>query len=417
MKTYSLVAFQTVGVSLAIFAAMVGCCRNGSPRTARQTNSATAKAARIDSGPPVTEEESRALAEALELAIAIDDKAGYRSLFDLDAVIETAMRGIDLPQRTKLGFVQGLTAEMSGSGGFLAQVAASLKQDGSYQLMEIYQEQNRWRARFRFWSPEQGLNYHELILGRSPDQQVRIVDAYILALGELFSMTLRRMILEFAASENRSFVERLSGNERSMVTHMDDVQRLAEAVRQGRPQVALDIYHGLPKDLQKQKTLLAMRLTVAGTLQDENEIEQAFLALKHEYPHDASLDLMSIDYHIGREEFDDALAAVDRLDKSVNGDRYLDMMRANVFILAGELEKARELIHVLIQEQPELGQAYWTAASVELAAKDHAATLAWLKRIDQNFDVQWNDLTLEPDYADFIQSPAYQAWLAYLNNQ
>ena len=127
------------------------------------------------------------------------------------------------------------------------------------------------------------------------------------------------------------------------------------------------------------------------------------------------LDLMMIDYAIMEERYDEALKLVDRVDRNVGGDGYLDTPAPPLYFRIAHSEALEDRSRD--GGRPDLIVCHWTAIEIALELKDFEATLAWLRKIDERFENEWNDLTAEPVYAEFAQSPQYQQWLDHLKSR
>jgi hypothetical protein len=362
----------------------------------------------------VNEAECRQFAEHLQSVVVTPGDEPLGELTDWDHIFVIASEGVEIPKDQVAGARRGFRQGLAQSGDLFNQVAQIIAQGGRYDLLRVHRKDGKWRAMFRLLLPDGGVNYHDLEVHRNRAGEMKIADIYIFATGEHLSETLRRMFLQMSAELNRSFLERLSGKEQLMMKHLDDMQSITAALREGDPRRALKVYHRLPAELQREKTLLVFRVMAASTAQDEDELVAAVEMMREHHPEDACLDLMSIDYYLGRQDFDKALAAIDRLDAAVGTDPYLDVTRANVALLDNDFAQAQQLALGVIEEQPDLADAYWVMITVGLKEHDHAKTLEWLKRLDQTLPMEWFDLSAQADYAEFVKTPEYTAWLQYL---
>ena len=85
-------------------------------------------------------------------------------------------------------------------------------------------------------------------------------------------------------------------------------------------------------------------------------------------------------------------------------------------LLAGRPDEARLLATQALKAEPFLA-AHWVLVTLTLHNKDYDETLRLLKQIDKGFQMQWNDLATQPDYAGFVASPQYQQWREYLEKK
>jgi tetratricopeptide (TPR) repeat protein len=371
--------------------------------------------------PSPTAEEAARFASALSEVIYIADLKLWEGIIDWDAFMELSFAGIEIADRSRAAFAEGFVGQMKSRGGILGQVHQALGENGSYELVRVHEVDGRQRALFRMLTSEGALNYHDYILIRDEQGRPRAVDFYVHLSGENFSTTVRRMIQQLAADEKRTFFDRLTGTEQGFLKNVQQLQEMTQRVQQGDAAGALEVYQAMPDEQQKDKLALIQRYAAATLLPDEEkargELEATYEVFRKEFPNDVCLDFMAIDYHIAREEYEQTLKAVDRLDQAIGGDGYLQEMRGNIHFQAGQLDKAAELFEKAIAALPERQSGYFCLIGVALEKKDFEAMLAGLKRLDQTIEMQWHDLTEVPEYADFVASPYYKQWVEYLESR
>jgi hypothetical protein len=108
------------------------------------------------------------------------------------------------------------------------------------------------------------------------------------------------------------------------------------------------------------------------------------------------------------------MKAIDRLDRSVDGDPYLDVLRAGLCEAQGDREGCRRFARRAVDREPSLLQAHWALVGYSLEDQKYDETLERLKEIDRTFVMKFNDLSRIPRYAGFVKSLAYARWLDYL---
>lgn len=366
---------------------------------------------------PITDAEATQLARVIEDAARKGDAAAFGRPFDLDAVLEIATAGIEAPPATRNAFVNGARSGMTEQGGVAGQILKACKDGGSYDLLRMRTRERHRSLLFRLTMPnDAGVSYQELILSRGKDDQVRIVDIYAFFSGENLSATLRRGFIELAANANRNLLERLTRSEREFVKHVPKIQEATAASRNGQPKQALALLKELPPSLQKDKTVLLLRIQAAQN-SDERDYEAAITDFRSAFPNDPAADMLSIDYHALRKEYDQALACLDRLEASVGGDPRLQIQRAGIRVLAGDYAAALRDVHKLVEQEPDYVHAYWTLVSVSLSAMQYGETLDALKTIRTKFSLEPGDMTQEEAYKGFVRAPEYQQWLKWVASQ
>ena len=218
------------------------------------------------------------------------------------------------------------------------------------------------------------------------------------------------------SNSSRSFIEKLVSGEKDYVKDFPKWTEATQLINQGKSKEALDILKQLSPETQKQKLVLLTRLRAAQS-SDESEYAAVLEEFQKVFPNDPCLDLISIDSYVMKKDFAGAMKAIDRLDKSLGGDPYLNVMKANLCEAQDDLKGAKQYAQKAVDQEPTLLIGHQSLLGYAVALKDHPETLARLQEMDQKFRMTFNDLTKVPAYAEFVKSPQYQEWLAYLKNK
>ena len=358
-----------------------------------------------------SDEECREFAKAFESAVASGDTKAMEEMFDWDAVLERATRGIKGVDRKRRQFIAGVKKGLKSRKGVGSQIVSSTRGDGSYRFLRVRLRNGRKRILFRMLiSDNGGMNYHDMVVVKQPGGKVRIVDIYVYLTAEMISTTMRRIYIPIAASQNKSILEKLSGKEKDFVKHFKEFASMAAAVRSKQFRRATHIYGRLPKSLQKDKNVLILRLLASQEVSDE-EYVKAIDAFRRHHPDDPCVDIISIGKSILDEKYDDALDAVGRIDKSVGGDPHLDVLRASLYMLKEDYSLAKKRVKRAIKVEPTLLEAYYVLADLSVAEMSFDETTRVLQMIEDKFDVEFKDLTSVPEYSEYVKSPQYQKWL------
>lgn len=353
----------------------------------------------------ITEREADAFAEKLEQAVNSGDQSTVVRLLNYSSIVERAMENLEAPSRWKQGFAKGLV----GTGPRLAQaiITQARSDDGSYMFVRRVDDGGRQQALFRLISSEGGLNYHRFDLVRVGGE-VRIGDIFLAASGENMSTSFHRLCL--ASAPDQSFLERLAGKEKLFVKHGKQILATQQAFAAGNFQAGMQSYNQLPTEIQREKFLLLLRIKAAAQGNFNNpEYLQALEAFQSAFPRSSAADLIAIDVHVIRKEFDKALAAIDRLDQFIGTDPYLDISRGTVNFAKGDNKTAEGLIRPLLHD-PKLGRdATISYLDVVLALKDHEATLETLLRLESNYGLQFpRDLSGTAGFEFFASSQQHR---------
>ena len=90
------------------------------------------------------------------------------------------------------------------------------------------------------------------------------------------------------------------------------------------------------------------------------------------------------------------------------------MLRADIHCQRKDWTNARQAALSAIDAESTLIDAYWLLLGVALGHGDHPETLRLLLLVDERFQVTFEDLTRLPNHSEFVKTPHYQEWLAYL---
>ncbi len=404
---------RELGVTLVLGLVFVGCERAVPPQKPAGSRAATSKSSPVETKSaapeiraPVSLGEGQQFAEAFESAIYASDPSIVTRMIDWERLLQTAIRGIDAPESLREEFVRGGLSEKQG---LAVQLSRAVATGSSFRLLRVYEEDDERRALFRLLQPSSGVKYHELILGRDSTGAVRAVDIYFFLSGERLSRTMRRTFLLAAAEQPGDPLGRVLNGDNEFIKHADEFRQMSAELQAGNPQKSIEIYQELPLSMQREKTVMLLYVQATAGL-DDDLYAQAIDDFRAVHNRDACVDMVSIDGHLLREEYDRALEAVARVDKAVGGDPYMDVLRANINLMRKEPSIAEVFAKQAISQDPELIDAYWALITVSLVSQSYQDTVSWLTTIQQKFDIELEDLRTISDYADFVKSPEYEAW-------
>ena len=375
---------------------------------------ATPRAPAAPAGKAISDEEVVAFGEAMEQAAASGDVKAMNALIDWDAVLDAATADVEAPAGFRENFRNGARGSTGDKGAFSGQIADACSKGTTYRPIRQRTRDKHKTSLFRFAIANSGgVNYHEYLLDRDRDGKARATDIYVYFTGELFSITMRRGYTMMVADQTRGLAAKLLGPDPKLLENLGKIPEIARLLQADKPREALAIMDGMPAAVADSKTVMGIRVRAAQNI-DEATYAGALERYRKLFPDDPSTNFLSIDGYTLLKDYDKALAAIDRLDKSVGGDPYIGMLRSGLFQLAGRLADARKAAEAAVAGCPDLIEPCWALLGATLRQDDHPATLATLKLIDQRFEVEFADLTAPPEYARFVKSPQHAEWKAYL---
>jgi hypothetical protein len=363
----------------------------------------------------LSDEECRAYAEAVVNAIDSGNRAAFTAQIDWDSLLDTVMVNMDLTDKQRQELKTGLKSGIDSDTGLTGQLVKNSQQGGKVDFLRTRPNHGRQVILFRMIRPLQagGVGYFEFVPERSAGGKIRAVDLYVFSSGEFISTTLRHALLPVVADQSRSILSKLVTGERAYVKDFPKLSNVTALINEGKMQEALAVIKGMQPETQKLKIILLNRLRAAQS-SDEKEYSAVLDDFRNLYPKDPCLDLLLIDYYTLKKDFPKALETIDRLDKSIEGDPYLNIIRAGVSEMRGDLTEAARSAGRAMEQEPTLVPAYFSAVGISMKAGKYDETLSLLKALDQKFHTQFNDLKTVPQYAGFVKSPQYPQWLEYL---
>lgn len=315
---------------------------------------------REETPPPISDQEATIFAEEIEKSLAAKDGAPFLRAMDWEAVTDAVLR--DLPENREEGKYRrkDVLESLSMSGGMVKYVVEQVKRGGTYHFLRLKDAADllpgEKAVQFRFVDPDGGLDYHRLYLRRGPGGKLVIREIFLYRFGETFSDSIRRTLAP------ELYVGGLNGYGAPMSDvvqilfreNMPLIQAMHQAYDRGNYRKALDLYDALPKALQDNKSLEVLRLNAAMMLGDSGEYIYVLADLREKRRDDPCVDFLSLDYFFSKGMNEEVLRSMDRIDRLVGKDPYLNVFRCLALINLGRPEEAKKLYAVSVREDKRL---------------------------------------------------------------
>lgn len=342
--------------------------------------------------------------------IVLGEYERFFSIVNFDAIVETAVEDIPLPEydkrSLKLGLIQGAKSEFVTAYTSLLDLC-DLIQYVSYTELEGY-----YSILVRF-SGEAGLNYIEFVLGKDEEGNISIIDYYPFMLGEYVTTTINRTV-KITYSEDSVFEKLLSGlsnKEKEFTTNLPKLTKIRNLTINGLYEEAKMEYDALPLSVQNNKLFILTILTAAQVLGDE-----IYLSLidKFEefYPNDPSIPLITLDSYLLRGNIEEAQRQIDNLDEAIGGDNFLNIMRGNIAMIGEDSASARSYFNLAIENDVYSEDAYWGLINLDVVNKDYGSTIKYLNRLVYLYGYYFtsDDFNSEP-FLEFKESEEFKEWI------
>jgi len=264
--------------------------------------------------------------------------------------------------------------------------------------------------------PVGGLNYYELALERCADGKIRAVNMYAFATAEFISQAARRDLLPVLASDSGTPLDKLPAADRDFLADLPTLRRLAAMLSAGNFQEGMVLLKELRSETRKQKFALLLQIKAAQSIGGDVYF-RAIDEIRRLYPEDPCLEFLAFNYHKQKRDFAAVLQSVDRLDKLVGGDPYLDVLRAIVLEEKDDRPGAKRYARRAMGADPTWLAPYYIILHLSLKDQNHDETLRQLKVLDADFSIPFKNLSEQPEFSRFAKSPQYREWIEYLKRQ
>jgi hypothetical protein len=360
---------------------------------------------------PATEDECQAFGTELESAVAAGDQAKTAELFNLSGIFYKSV------------------SDFAGSPEFHAQLRRHAEEDarrdpavpllvegvrrgGQVKLLRVHVVDGRPRALVRYIGPRGGVEYLDFLPIHRPNGGVVAEDVYSASNGELQTQSLRRIKLKVAAELKQGPPGHPPSSAKVWVPHVPKLNAMMQASRDRKYAQAVATYRSLPEEIRADKTMSLYYLWDAEAVSD-TEFLLGLEWFRRQFPGDPGLAFQDVDYYCLTRNFNEALRAIDRAEKAIGGDPYLNALRAKLLVKGWRHQEARVMADKAIAEEPGLTHGYWGRIDVAVAETHHADTLKWLQKLVENTGQTVGDLRQDPDFVVFVRSPEYQEWLRW----
>jgi len=349
---------------------------------------------------------------ALEEAISEGDFDKYERLVDWDAMLQSAAIPLEPALQTyRESFISAVKKSIRTREGMVRALMDESSRGGTYKFLRPRRVGDETRLLFRVIGPEDsaGLNFHEYPVVRRDDGTIHAVDFLGFMNGYRLTEDFRLRYLAGAESVSAGVVERVLGRRDNRVAFFAAAQRAEAAFEAGKHRQVLKELDQLPDAARNHRPLLLLRHDAAGQV-GKKEHDEALAEYEKLFPDDPAIDLHAIDPLLERQEFDQAVRRIDRIEKTIGGDSFLKVLRGQIYLQQEKWDAARNEGAKAVALEPTLFEGYSLQISVSLQANDHKETASLLKQIDSRFEVDVDVLARDPAFAEFVKSPEYAAW-------
>lgn len=360
-------------------------------------------------GSAPTQDQAGPLLSALQREAVEGRFESFMQAFDMDAVQARALGTTKLsdPMRDVLAWLfDGLVEN-------LVELAWSKCQSrpSGCRLVSILTGVNETRAVFRFLDgTEQSIpRYVEILLLRSAAGRVRIIDSRRLETADFVSVHLR---VYFVPDEKGlkllNQLKAPTAADLEVTKERDPLWSLMKCFNDKQYGEVLKRIDKNPKALNDSRVAHALRV-VAASWSAADSCADFIAEADAAFPDDAALRYVAALAleRIGKP--DEALAAWDRLDATIRGDAFVDLIRARLHAGAARWDDAAKFALRATETEPTLIDAWQSRLGIEIRRKNFKGATRLLTTFRElGFNLE--DMKGLPSTGDFFGSEEYKAW-------
>ncbi|MGD9746391.1 MAG: hypothetical protein AB7I98_06270 [Verrucomicrobiales bacterium] len=329
---------------------------------------------------------------------------------DLAAVEARVFDGLELPGMLE-GARKGFTDSLRQTG-LLTQIST-----GNFTCLRARERDGVPVLLMRGFPPDGGVNYLDLVVRRDGDS-FKVMDIFNYMFGSYVTSEARQAMASML--NDTSLLSRALGiPSESTKEQLLAIQKVTNRVKEGAFDEAVAAYHALPEKSRHMRVTFIAYLQSLQMLQGKPEnirYEAEYLEALEAAPgilKDATTELLGLDVHIIKKNWQGVYAALAKVAEVVGGDPFLHVLKGNVQILEGDLDGAAESVAAAEAEEPDLLALVDLRLAVCCGREDFPGVVKELRGLKERFGsvLLAKDLT-EPQFEAFLRSPEYQSWEA-----
>lgn len=344
----------------------------------------------------------------VEQAALLGEPGPLADALNVPHIVKGALQG----ETVSLPVYQGICAGLRQAASRLCVEAhRAVQKGGHYRLVALLDRRDGVVARFRLW--DEGLNYHEYHLRKSPAGKVLVDDMYVAAVGQNLS-TLARSIMTGLMAEARDSRKGQGRQKRlEAIKNLTLIRTVRRHVEAGRTAEAHAAFGKLPAALRRSEPMYVIRLQIAARL-GETEYAKALAEFRAAYPRSPAWILHSVDYYWLQKKWPQCHRALGAVASRYGDDAIVHLLRGLVYVQQGKPERARPEYDAALKAEPDLPDTYDAIVTLQFQQKDWAGLVRTFDLYEKNTGDAYLllDESEMPAWKDLFASAEYRAWKA-----
>ena len=290
-------------------------------------------------------------------------------------------------------------------------VSALERSNGYVTFRDYVKRGDQIRALVRFDLEDQGFDYLEFVFGDG-EQGVQIVDWFPLSSGQLMSVSIGA-VSKLLSDPNPGLFAKLLGINKVDRESVEKVREVTKNLRANDFPAAYKAFEQLPDRIKNKRVFITVGINIVVNLNDETLYRDMLNRLARYHADDPSAAFLLLDYYFYQNEFDKALNSVSAIEKRVGEDGMTLLVKANMYLMKDDYNKAITIATKAIELEPELDDPYFSLAQGYVGIKAYKKAVEIYETLREQFGYIFTieDFEQDANMAEFRKSKVFLDWI------
>lgn len=317
-----------------------------------------------------------------------------RGLMRLDRIAARSLPET-APLRERAAFVRGIAEHAASEPNLLEQLRDHATR-GDELTVRLAHRDDLPVARVRHVFADGGIAFYDFLFGET-DEGARVVDFYAMSMGRWQSEVVADLFVR-SGLDDSSGVDRLLGAGNPVTDHAEAMSGFLTLVREERFEEALAAFDALPAEVRQLRFISTLGVEAASQADGGARFLEVLDAHAERFPDDPGVQIRLFDAHFARQEWSEALSALDQV-RAEFPDPYWLASEAQVERRRGNYARAIELAQRVMEEEPGLASGPDAGLVAALATGDTESARRFARALRDDHGVDLTVMAADPLYA------------------
>lgn len=324
-------------------------------------------------------------------AVDINDGSFFSENFDTNTIdsILLSVPDIEHKESYRNGVIKGL-------GSFISKLHFSINNGNYYDFINysINKQDSTYYALFRYFSHNEGINYHKFII-KPVNNSFVIQDIYIFLTGEYLSSMLSHTFKNTFLNDSEK--------------DSDLYQKFLVLRNMGMDKKAFQVADKIKDSAYINKTFLVLKARAAEAVNDDLHIKCLKDVLER-YPGDNSLLLLSLEYYYKTKDFNNLFRSLEDLELYTDDD-FLKYYEGTYAYEIGEFQMAKEAFEYMVEEYPSFYSAGFMLLYTYGELNENQEAIHQLNNlVEDGYEKNYLIEVVKTKMNDFYKSSDFKHW-------